>query len=90
MSRCLIVGCPNKARKRSPICKNCASTSGRWLKRGPDAILSRQETLEYWQNRMQYLGHTHKEYRNVAKQIERRRSVKASLDADARRAQARE
>jgi hypothetical protein len=70
---CLIQHCPNMARVRSPVCAACASSFRYWDKKGSGAILERQDRLEKWQDRMQYLGNRDKEYRNVARKIQNRR-----------------
>lgn len=70
---CIIEHCPNMGRVRSPVCAACAASFHYWDKRGATAIFERQNRLEKWQDRMQYLGNRDKEYRNVARKIERRR-----------------
>lgn len=77
LGACLIEHCPNPRRVRSPICSACAQAFRYWDKRGPSAILARQDQLEKWQDRMEYLGTDHnptRRLRNVSRQIEKRRA----------------
>lgn len=72
--RCLIQHCPNMARVRSPVCRSCAASFHYWDTRGLGAILERQNRLEKWQDRMQYLGSRDKEYSRVTRFIKARRA----------------
>jgi hypothetical protein len=77
LGRCLIEHCPNERRVLSPLCHACAQSFSYWDKRGPAAILHRQNQLEKWQDRMIYLGTEHtdnRRLRNVARKISRRRA----------------
>jgi hypothetical protein len=75
---CLIEHCANRRRPRSPVCAACAQNFSYWDKRGPDAIVTRQRTLEKWQDRMQYMGENYTDkakVKHVARSIEKRRSA---------------
>jgi len=74
---CLIEHCPNERRKLSPVCRSCAACFGYWERRGAGAILARQNQLEKWQDRIQYLSQERpnpRSIRNASRFISRRRS----------------
>ena len=74
LGSCLIEHCPNLRRPISPLCQACAQSFRYWEKKGPPAILNRQNQLEKWQDRMQYLGKEERRIRRAAKHIENRRA----------------
>ena len=78
---CQIEHCSNQRRIRSPVCAACSHNFSYWEKKGADAILTRQRTLEKWQDRMQYLGEHRTDkpkVKHVARTIEKRRSTRAA------------
>lgn len=74
LGSCLIEHCPNLRRKRSPLCRCCAASFNYWGKKGPKAVLDRQNQLEKWQDRIQYMSSEERRFKNVAKHIQKRRA----------------
>jgi hypothetical protein len=73
---CLIEHCPNNRRVRSPVCAACAHNFHYWDARGASAIMHRQQQLEKWQDRMEYLGEqtSNRRIGSAARYVEKRRA----------------
>ena len=78
LASCLIEHCPNSARLRSPVCASCSAAFHRAEVKGAAWIIQRQNTLEKWQDRMEYVGSKERSptrsMKNAARFISRRRA----------------